>query len=197
MGVRGRRASCAQRPRAPIVAFSCKKRGFYPSCGGRRLAETAALLADEVLPERPLRQWVLSLPFALRFLLAMDPDSMTLVFRTVYRAISGFLLKQAGRTRTREFPGAVTLIQRFGSALNFNIHFQRFFLDGVNLLVEGAAPVFRHVPAPFTLQTVPAGAEEAEQQGDPRICREPGSPWTTAGASRVGPVRVRSAARNR
>ena len=39
-----------------LVAFSCKKRGFCPSCGARRMAETAALLADEVLPERPLRQ---------------------------------------------------------------------------------------------------------------------------------------------
>jgi Transposase zinc-binding domain len=39
-----------------LVAFSCKKRGFCPSCGGRRMAETAALLSDEVLPERPLRQ---------------------------------------------------------------------------------------------------------------------------------------------
>ena len=78
-----------------LVAFSCKKRGFCPSCVARRMAETAALLADEVLPERPLRQWVLSLPFALRFLLATDADSLTLVLRTVYRAISGFLLKQA------------------------------------------------------------------------------------------------------
>ena len=49
-----------------LVAFSCKKRGFCPSCGARRMAETAALLADEVLPGRPLRQWVLSLPHALR-----------------------------------------------------------------------------------------------------------------------------------
>lgn len=119
-----------------LVAFSCKKRGFCPSCGGRRMAETAALLADEVLPERPLRQWVLSLPFALR------------VLRTVCRAISGFLLQEAGLTRATGHPGAVTLIQRFGSALNLNIHFHMIFLDGVNLAVEDAAPVFRHVPAP-------------------------------------------------
>jgi hypothetical protein len=33
-----------------LVAFSCKKRVFCPSCGARRMAETAALLADEVLP---------------------------------------------------------------------------------------------------------------------------------------------------
>jgi len=42
-----------------LLAFSCKKRGFCPSCGARRRAENAALLSDEVLPERPLRQWVL------------------------------------------------------------------------------------------------------------------------------------------
>jgi len=34
------------------------------------MAETAALLVDEVLPRQPIRQWVLSLPFALRYLLA-------------------------------------------------------------------------------------------------------------------------------
>ena len=32
-----------------LVAFSCKKHGFCPSCGARRMAESAALLVDEVL----------------------------------------------------------------------------------------------------------------------------------------------------
>ena len=40
------------------------------------MAEIAALLTDEILPERPLRQWVLSLPMALRFLLATRPGRM-------------------------------------------------------------------------------------------------------------------------
>jgi ribosomal protein S27E len=39
-----------------LVAFSCKKRGFCPSCGACRMAETAALLSDEVFPDVPLRQ---------------------------------------------------------------------------------------------------------------------------------------------
>jgi hypothetical protein len=34
-----------------LVAFSCKGRGFCPSCGGRRMADTAAHLVDRVLPE--------------------------------------------------------------------------------------------------------------------------------------------------
>jgi hypothetical protein len=68
--------------------------------------------------------------------------------RTVYRAIAGFLVQKVGLTRATGFPGAMTLIQRFGSALNLNIHFHMIFLDGVYLPVEGAAPVFRHVPSP-------------------------------------------------
>jgi hypothetical protein len=81
------------------VAFSCKGRGFCPSCGGRRTAETAALLVDEVLPRVPIPQWVLSLPFALRYLLATGPEEVTRVLAIVYRAISGHLIQQAGLTR--------------------------------------------------------------------------------------------------
>ena len=114
------------------------------------MAETAALLADGVLPERPLRQWVLSLPYALRFLLATDPDALTLVLGAVYRTISGYLLKSADLTRTTGATGAVTLIQRFGSALNLNVHFHMIFPDGV--YVPGDQPVFRHVPAPTSVQ---------------------------------------------
>ena len=46
-----------------LVGFSCKRRGFCPSCGARRMAECAALWVDEVLPHQPMRHWVLSLPF--------------------------------------------------------------------------------------------------------------------------------------
>jgi hypothetical protein len=75
----------------------------------------------KLLPERPLRRWVLSLPFALRFLLATDPDSLTRVLGTVYRAISGYQLQKTGLTRATGHTGAVTLLQRFGLALNLNI----------------------------------------------------------------------------
>jgi hypothetical protein len=55
---------CCESCRAEhLVAFSCKRRGFCPSCGARRMAESAALLVDAVIPEQPLRQWVLSFPY--------------------------------------------------------------------------------------------------------------------------------------
>jgi hypothetical protein len=50
-----------------VVAFSCKGRSLCSSCCGRRMADTAAHLVDRVLPEVPFRQWVLSLPFPLRY----------------------------------------------------------------------------------------------------------------------------------
>ena len=40
----------------------------------------------------------------------------------VYRVIRGFLISQAGMKRTTADAGVVTLIQRFGSAANLNIH---------------------------------------------------------------------------
>jgi ribosomal protein S27E len=43
-----------------LVAFSCIRRGFCPSCGARRMADSAALLVDDILPHQPMRQWVLS-----------------------------------------------------------------------------------------------------------------------------------------
>jgi len=130
-----------------LVAFSCKRRGFCPSCGARRMVESAALLVDEVLPHLPMRQWVLSFPFQLRFLFASRPEIMSRVLGLVYRAIETHLIQQAGCTRATAKTGSVTLIQRFGSALNLNIHFHMLFLDG-EYLIDRETPVFRHLPAP-------------------------------------------------
>jgi Transposase zinc-binding domain len=71
-----------------LVAFSCKRRGFCPSCGARRMAESAALLVDEVLPRQPTRQWVLSFPFQLRLLFASRPEIMGRVLCIVHRVIA-------------------------------------------------------------------------------------------------------------
>ena len=58
------RVRCDSRHAEHLVAFSCKHRGFCPSCGARRMAESAAFLVDEVFPEQSVRQWVLSFPYA-------------------------------------------------------------------------------------------------------------------------------------
>ena len=119
------------RSAVPTVGALGERRGFCPSCGARRMAESAALLVDEVLPREPMRQWVLSFPFQLRFLFASRPELMGKVLGIVYRAIASHLIKKAGLTQKTAQTGAVTLIQRFGSALNLNVHFHMLFLDGI------------------------------------------------------------------
>ena len=52
------------------------------------MAETAAHLVEHALPEQPIRQWVLSFPFPLRFLFATRPAVLTGVLGIVYRAVS-------------------------------------------------------------------------------------------------------------
>ena len=78
-----------------VVAFSCKGRGFCPSCGGRRMADTAAHLVDLVLPEVPVRQWVLSLPFALRYRLAYDAPLTSAVLAVFVRTVFASLRRRA------------------------------------------------------------------------------------------------------
>ncbi len=86
------------------------------------MTETAALLADEVFPDVPRRQWVISFPFPLRYLFAAHPQAMgNKVLSIVYRAISTHLGHKAGYHLKDAATGAATPIQRFGSALNLNI----------------------------------------------------------------------------
>jgi len=132
-----------------LVAFSCKRRGFCPSCGARRMADSAALLVDEILPFQPMRQWVLSVPFPLRLLFASQPAVMGKVLGIVYRAIATHLTRKAGYTKTTAHTGAVTLIQCFGGALNLNIHYHMLFLDGVYIdSADNSRLRFRWVKAP-------------------------------------------------
>ena len=119
------------------VAFSCKCRGFCPSCCAKRMTDSAALLVDTVLPPQPMRQWVLSVPYPLRLLFASQPLVMGAALRIVNRTIESYLIKKVGYTRTTARTGAVTLIQRFGSSLNLNVHFHMIFLDGFFVDDEG------------------------------------------------------------
>src|SRR5215472_18434412 len=98
-------------------------------------------------PPVPVRQWVLSLPISLRLLLAAQPQLLAPLLQAIHRVIAGFLVKRAGFKLSRADTGAVTLIQRFGSAANLNIHLHCLVLDGVYLNRDGAA-VFHEAAAP-------------------------------------------------
>ena len=126
--------SCTERR---VVAFSCKGRGFCPSCLGRRMAATAANLVECVLPPAPLRQWVLTVPFPWRKRLAYDGALLGAVTRifvsTVLRFYSEHTERVAkeGAAGTRSAKsGAVVVVQRTSSDLKLHPHLHVLFLDG-------------------------------------------------------------------
>jgi hypothetical protein len=99
------------------VAFSCKGR-VCPSCWARRTAETAADLVDRVLPEAPYRQWVLTFPWELRFLLAVEPDFLSEMLAAFLRTVFAWQRLQGRRHGLRGEAGSVTFTQRFGGIFN-------------------------------------------------------------------------------
>jgi hypothetical protein len=59
------------------------------------MADTAAHLVDRVIPQVPVCQWVLSLPYALRYRLAYDSGMVTEVLRVFLRAVFRDLKRRA------------------------------------------------------------------------------------------------------
>jgi Putative transposase/Transposase zinc-binding domain len=119
-----------------LLAFSCKRRGFCPSCAGRRMAQTAAHLVEQVIPWVPTRQWVVSVPVPLRYWMAASQELTAQVHTIIRTTIGRYYVNQVvtrGVPRDKVQPGSVTFIQRFGSAINVNLHFHCVFLEGVYL----------------------------------------------------------------
>jgi hypothetical protein len=124
------RVHCDECGQDLLVPFSCKGRGFCESCCARRMSDTAAHLVDRVFPDVPVRQWVLTLPYPLRFHMAYDSKLVAAIHRIFVQTVFGFLRKKAGDGRKLKC-GAVTFIQRFGDALNLNVHDHLLAIDGV------------------------------------------------------------------
>jgi Putative transposase/Transposase zinc-binding domain len=115
-----------------VVGFSCKGRGFCPACCGRRTASGAANLVDHVLPDAPLRQRVITLPFELRARLAYDGALLGAVSRTfVDSVLDWYRRKMRDRGLDGGKSGAVTAVQRVSSDLRINPHLHSLCLDGV------------------------------------------------------------------
>jgi hypothetical protein len=145
-----------------LVPFSCKKRGFCSSCMSRRMSETAVRLSDFVIPKIPTRQWVLSLPSPLRYLVAYDNDALSFIVTAFISTLFSYLRKRAKRSGGAVLdaesysPGAVTFIQRFGSALNLNVHLHSQVSDGAYIKYGDGKTKFIRVgdPSPAEIRQI-------------------------------------------
>ena len=157
------------------------------------MSDTAAHLVDRVFPVVPVRQWVLSLPFALRYRMAYDRRLTSDVLNVFIRTLFGELRRRAEQLRGLGSSqcGAVTFVQRFGDALNANVHFHSMVIDGVYAAGEDGRPRFHQLPAPedqdvihltalvnervqSLLERRGLGTEADPQQADPLSEDDPG-----------------------
>lgn len=113
------------------------------------MTERAAHLVDDVLPRVPVRQWVLTFPYRLRYRLAWGHGLSRAVLGRYARTLLDFYARGAeergirgGRT------GLVTVIQRFGGGLTLNVHFHTLVFDGVFAEDDRGGLTFHPVPPP-------------------------------------------------
>lgn len=117
-----------------ILPFSCKHRGFCPSCGARKMAEEAAFLVDWVLPDSAgYRQYVLTVPMPLRFWMAKGGPLLGEVYRVFSEEVRCWIeshCENGPGQNIKVASGSIAFIQRFGDGLRYNPHIHLLVSEG-------------------------------------------------------------------
>jgi ribosomal protein S27E len=122
------RVKCKDCGHEYLLAFSCKRRHFCPSCHQKRVIEFGEWLCTEVLKSVSHRQWVFSIPKRLRIYFMYDRKLLSKLSRCGWKVLSTYLkrtIPDEGAT-----PGAAIAVQTFGDFQNFNPHLHVIAADG-------------------------------------------------------------------
>jgi hypothetical protein len=124
------------------------------------MAETAAHLVGHVFPEVPVRQWVLSVPYSLRYRLALNSTLVRDVAQIFVRAIFSSIRRRAGKKASNRKArcGAVGFIQRFSDALNSDPHAHVIAIDGIYIENSRRELTFLPVGPPSDAEVARAAA---------------------------------------
>jgi hypothetical protein len=122
------RVKCATCGHEYLLAYSCKRRHFCPSCHQKRVVEFGKWLCAEVLKYVPHRQWVFSIPKRLRIYFMFDRRLLTRLSRCAWKVLSLYLTQAAPCDDAK--PGAAIAVQSFGDFQNFNPHLHVIASDG-------------------------------------------------------------------
>ncbi|MGK5088742.1 transposase [Bdellovibrionota bacterium FG-2] len=132
------RVQCGSCGEETILGLSCKKRGWCPSCGARKMCEEAAFLRDQVLPTGiTYRQWVLTVPVPLRYQIAKNPKLLGEVLGIFSREVRAWVEKRTAEVDSenavagdRYLTGSICFVQRFGDGLRLNPHAHMILPEG-------------------------------------------------------------------
>ena len=160
--------SCGACGSSRVVALSCKRRGFCPSCCGRRMSDVASHLVDAVLPKVAIRQWVCTLPWALRYRVGYHRELCAAVFGAFVQELQRSYRRRAKRelglgSQRLAQTGTVTFIQRFDSALRLNPHAHSLVLDGVYVQAEQGRLQFHALSTPTLAEVAEVSRRTADR----------------------------------
>ena len=132
------RVKCSNCSTEYLLPFSCKCRGFCPSCHQRRVVEFGEYLHDEVLLDVPHRQWVFTIPKRLRPYFMHNRKLLAKLSLCAWQVLSDYLKTSIAADVTDESikpglvagkaccspmqPACVIAVQTFGELVNFNPH---------------------------------------------------------------------------
>ncbi len=121
-----------------LLMFSCKTRGFCPSCHAKRREEWGEWMREEFLLDVPHRQVVFTVPKMLRLFFRYK---RTLLSSLSLAAVHALLKYFRSFTDLEIMPRVVAVIQTFGDRINFHPHIHVLATEG------GTAPecTFHHV----------------------------------------------------
>ncbi|MDH3238382.1 MAG: transposase zinc-binding domain-containing protein, partial [Deltaproteobacteria bacterium] len=102
-----------------LVAFSCKQRGFCPSCSAKRATLWADIVREQVIRPVPHRHLVFALPKILRPSFRRRRQLLPKLTLCVWKALSAFLREDTGNDT---LPAAIVSIQTAGEFLNWHPH---------------------------------------------------------------------------
>jgi ribosomal protein S27E len=147
------RVRCGDCGHEYLLAFSCKRRHFCPSCHQKRVVEFGDWLCRKVVKAVPHRHIVLSIPKILRRYFLYDRKLLSGLSCCGWEALKAFYISQTKDQKA--VPGAVVAIQTFGDFLGFHPHLHILVSDGcfhangmfsVSLSVDTKAleRIFRH-----------------------------------------------------
>ena len=110
-----------------LRAFSCKCRGFCPSCSKRKSLDLSIFLEEELFRPVSHRHWVWSVPKLLRLHFLHHRELLPKLCRCAWKSLTLFLHESFERKDV--FPGAILVPQTFGGLANWNPHVHALITD--------------------------------------------------------------------
>jgi ribosomal protein S27E len=121
------RIRCPDCAEERLVMFSCRTRGFCPSCHAKRVEEWGEWMQETLLLDVPHRQVVFTIPKMLRVFFKFRRRLLGDLCRCALRALTRYFEAAAGSALV---PGVIAVLQTFGNRLNLHMHLHFLVTEG-------------------------------------------------------------------